>query len=89
MAKITLDAAGSPSIAVAFHGAVLTVPKSRDHALRLTQRKYVASRRTRRERARRIRPFGFVIFDLEIDRFLHYAKTRDFEVENDEKTQGR
>ena len=29
-------------------------------------------------------PLVFVIFDLEIDRFLHWAKTRDSEVENDE-----
>ena len=50
----------SLSIAVAFHKAVPGRPTSRDHALRLTLRKDVASRRTRRERARRVRPIvGF------------------------------
>ena len=51
-------AARSFSPAAAIHEAVDADPESRDHGLHLTQQKYVAARRTRRERARGVRPFG-------------------------------
>ena len=58
-------AARSFSPAAAIHEAIEPDPESRDHGLHLTQQKYVAARRTRRERARGVRPFGSCHFSRE------------------------
>ena len=57
-------AARSFSCAAAIHEAIEPDPESRDHGLHLTQQKYVAARRTRRERARGARHLPAPLFFL-------------------------
>ena len=59
-------AARSFSSAAPIHEAIEPDPESRDHGLHLTQQKYVAARRTRRERARGVRPFDSRHFSREM-----------------------
>ena len=76
-------AARSFSSAAAIHEAMEPDPESKDHELHFTHQKYVAARRTRRERARGVRPFGSCHFSREMLTGQKSRKCEHFAPEND------